>query len=156
MSFQEIMRISGSALTAQRLRMNTISNNLANAQTTRTDKPGTPYRRQQVVFQPMFKQGLLERLRMANTNDRHLPFDLPGNEGGVRVTAVRSDTHEGTRVYEPGHPDADKDGYVEYPNVNIVSEMADMMNASRSYEANVKTVEMAKAMALKALEIGRS
>lgn len=155
MSFQEIMRISGSALTAQRLRMNTISNNLANAQTTRTDR-GTPYRRQYAVFEPMFQQNLLDRLRMAQTNDRHLPFDLPGAAGGVRVSAVREDNREGTRVYEPGHPHADKDGYVEYPNVNVVQEMADMINASRSYEANISTIESAKAMALKALELGRA
>jgi len=155
MSFQEIMRISGSALSAQRLRMNTISNNLANAQTTRTDSGG-PYKRQTVVFQPMFQENLLQRLRMANTNDRHLPFYLPGSEGGLRVTRVQNDTSEGTRVYEPGHPDADKQGYVTYPNVNVVAEMSDMINASRSYEANISTIETAKAMALKALEIGRA
>lgn len=155
MSFQESMRISSSALSAQRLRMNTISNNLANAQTTRTAK-GTPFHRQYTVFQPMFEQSLLERLRMANTNDRHLPFELPASEGGVRVAAVREDLSEGNKVYDPSHPHADKDGYVEYPNVNIVSEMSDMINASRSYEANITTIETAKAMALKALEMGRA
>lgn len=155
MSFQEIMRISGSALSAQRVRMNAISNNLANAQTTRTDKGG-PYKRQVVSFKPMFDQNLLERLRMSTTNDRHLPFEMPGSEGGVRVASVSDDRREGNRVYEPGHPDADKEGYVTYPNVNVVEEMADMINASRSYEANISTIETAKAMALKALEIGRA
>lgn len=154
MGYQDVFRISGSALSAQRLRMNTISNNLANAQTTRTDR-GTPYRRQQVVFQPMFQQTMLERLRMAQTHDRHLPFELPGSEGGVRVGAVTEDPREGNKVYEPGHPDADANGYVEYPNVNIISEMSDMINASRSYEASVTSLQTAKAMALKALEIGR-
>lgn len=154
MSFQETMHISGSALSAQRLRMNAISNNLANAQTTRTSQGG-PYRRQQVVFAPMFQQNLLERLRMAQTNDRHLPFELPGSEGGVQVTRIQNDVREGKRVYEPGHPDADAEGYVSYPNVNIVEEMSDMINASRSYEANVTALQSVKAMALKALEIGR-
>jgi flagellar basal-body rod protein FlgC len=154
MSFDESMRISGSAMSAQRLRMNTISNNLANAQTTRTDR-GTAYRRQQVVFQPLFQQNLLDRLRMAKTNDRHLPFEMPNNNGGVRVSSVSESQTEGKKVYEPDHPHADRDGYVEYPNVNVVEEMSDMINASRSYEASVTAVQTAKAMALKALEIGR-
>lgn len=155
MSFQDIMRISGSALSAQRLRMNTISNNLANAQTTRTEKGG-PYRRQYVNFQPMFEQNLLGRLRLATTHDKHLPFELPESEGGVKVTGIAEDSREGNRVYEPGHPDADAQGYVTYPNVNIIEEMSDMINASRSYEANISTIETAKAMALKALEMGRA
>ena len=155
MGFDDVFGISGSALSAQRLRMNTISNNLANAQTTRTDR-GTPYRRQQVVFQPMFQQSLLERLRLAQSNDKHLPFELPGSEGGVRVAQIQEDTGEGKRVYEPGHPHADDKGYVEYPNVNIITEMSDMINASRSYEASITTLQTAKAMAMKALEIGRA
>ncbi|PKL74685.1 MAG: flagellar basal body rod protein FlgC [Candidatus Melainabacteria bacterium HGW-Melainabacteria-1] len=155
MGFQESMRISGSALSAQRLRMNTISNNLANAQTTRTDR-GTPFRRQQVVFQPMFQSTLLERLRMATPHNRHLPSDLPSSEGGVTVSGISEDPREGNRVFEPGHPHADQDGYVEYPNVNVIAEMSDMINASRSYEANVTSLQSIKAMALKALEIGRA
>lgn len=155
MGFDDIFGISGSALSAQRLRMNTISNNLANAQTTRTDR-GTPYRRQQVVFQPMFQQSLLERLRLAQSHDKHLPFELPGSEGGVRVAQIQEDRSEGKKVYEPGHPDADAQGYVEYPNVNIITEMSDMINASRSYEASISTLQTAKAMAMKALEIGRA
>ncbi len=154
MSFDETLRISGSALSAQRLRMNTIANNLANAQTTRTDR-GTPFRRQQVVFKPMFEQNLLERLRLAGTDARHLPFELPSSEGGVSVSRVSEDVREGKKVYEPGHPDADPNGYVEYPNVNVIEEMSDMINASRSYEASVTVLQTAKAMALKALEMGR-
>lgn len=154
MSFDETLRISGSALSAQRLRMNTIANNLANAQTTRTDR-GTPFRRQQVVFQPMFEQSMMERMRMARSSDRHLAFEMPGSEGGVRVSSVSEDAREGKKVYEPGHPDANPDGYVEYPNVNVIEEMSDMISASRSYEASVTVLQTAKAMAMKALEMGR-
>ncbi|MGV3522703.1 MAG: flagellar basal body rod protein FlgC [Candidatus Sericytochromatia bacterium] len=155
MSLDDTFQIAGSALSAQRLRMNTISNNLANAQTTRT-ADGTPYRRQQVVFRPMFEQTLLQRLRLSATSDRHLPFEMPAEGGGVRVSQVLPDQREGRQVYEPGHPHANAEGYVSYPNVNVIEEMTDMISASRSYEANVTAVQTLKAMALKALEIGRA
>lgn len=129
--------ISASGLTAQRLRMDTISNNLANVNTTRTAS-GEPFRRQMPVF----------AARPA--------FGRSADVGGVRVVGVVRDNDPFRLVYEPGHPDADADGYVRMPNVNVVSEMVDMISASRAYEANIAALNAAKDMALKALEIGRA
>lgn len=151
MGFQEDLRISASALSAQRLRMNTIANNLANANTTRT-LTGGPYRRQQVVFAPLFEQRLMAQVYMAS--HRHLSTLTAG--AGVKVVAITEDPREGKMVYEPEHPDANAQGYVEYPNVNVVAEMTDMISASRSYEANITALQAIKNMAMKALEIGRA
>ena len=142
MSVFSAMSISASGLTAQRLRMNVISQNIANAGTTRTDE-GTPYRRSAVVFQSVsqdFSSYLSNETQKA---------------GGVRAVAIVDDPSPLKRVYDPEHPDADQDGYVELPNVDTTKEMIDMISASRSYEANVTAFNAAKAMALKALEIGR-
>lgn len=135
---------SASGMTAERLRLDVISNNIANANTTRTAEGG-PYRRQMVVFEPRagatpFAQVLSQQIDSGN---------------GVRVVGITKDTSPTRRVYEPNHPDADATGYVEMPNINIVSEMVDMMTATRAYEANVTAVNAAKTMALKALDIGR-
>lgn len=155
MSFDETLRISGSALAAQRLRMNTISNNLANAQTTQTVN-GQPFKRQLVSFRPMFQNTLLDRLKMAQSHQGHMGSGLAENGGGVMVNRIAEDSREGRQVYEPSHPDADEQGYVTYPNINVIEEMADMMSASRAYEASVSAFQAAKTMALKALEIGRA
>ena len=132
------MKISASALKAQRVRMNAISSNLANIETTRTPDGG-PYRKREVVFESS-TQGF------ADTLDARLRDAAQG----VRVTHIQP-----RMVYEPAHPDADEQGMVAMPNVNLVEETADMMSASRAYEANVTVVKSAKRMALKALEIGR-
>lgn len=155
MSFQQMMKISGSALSAQRLRLDTISNNLANAQTTRT-ADGTAYQRQQVTFRPLFEHTLLQRVKLSRNHEQHLAIQVPASHGGVRVTAVTNDARPGKMVYEPSHPDADEAGYVTYPNVNVIEEMTDMISASRSYEASVTALQSAKTLALKALEIGRA
>jgi flagellar basal-body rod protein FlgC len=136
-------RITASALTAQRLRMDVIANNVANAETTRTAEGG-PYRRQQVVFAAGQAVPQPASVSAAPTGQ------------GVRVAAILADDTPGNRVYDPSHPDADKDGFVTYPNVNIVTEMTDMLSATRSYEANVTVFNTLKSMALKALDIGRS
>ena len=148
MSFWEALRIGSSGLTAQRLRLDLISNNIANAQTTRTEKGGA-YQRQDAVF-------------MAEEPDASLPQNVAAKrdqlsslQGGVRVAEITTDTETGPRVYDPTHPDADTDGYVTYPNVDIVVEMTNMLSATRSYEANLASIEAVKRMALKALEIGR-
>ena len=148
MSFWESLRISASGLFAQRLRLDTISNNIANAQTTRTAK-GTPYQRQDVVF-------------MAEGSNPALPQNVAARrgglnniQGGVQASEIFTDTSAGTRVYDPTHPDADANGYVTMPNVDIVVEMTNMLSATRSYEANLSTIEAVKRMALKALEIGK-
>ena len=141
------MAISGSALTAERLRLDVIANNLANANTTRTAEGG-PYRRQEVVFAP----------RGEATQWMFPGMDPSGTfrGQGVRVAGITADTSAFKRVYEPGHPDADAAGYVAYPNVNPVTEMVDMMAATRAYEANVAAISAAKVMATAALDIGRA
>ncbi len=155
MKFEDGLKIAGSALSAQRLRMNTISNNLANAQTTRT-QDGGPYQRQEVIFQPRFENHLLERIRAARSHEGHLSFDNASSHGGVIASQIQADQTPGKEVYEPGHPDANAEGYVLYPNVNVVQEMTNMMSATRSYEASVTAFQSMKSMALKALEIGRA
>jgi len=133
--------ISASGMTAERLRMNVIAHNIANANTTRTQEGG-PYQRQRVVFEEVL-------------SDAQRSLDgLIGDVGsGVRVVQISSDESEGPKRYMPGHPDADEDGMVQMPNVDPVMEMLNMMNASRGYEANVMAISAAKQMILKALEI---
>lgn len=146
MSFLKAMDISASALTAQRFRMDVISENIANAEVTRTEN-GQPYRRRVVVMG--------ER---PNTKSfaEHLNNNLNLNIGnGVRITRVIEDPRSFKLVHNPLHPDADENGYVRYPNVEIVTEMIDLMSASRSYEANITAFNTIKNMALKSLEIGR-
>ena len=148
MSFWNSLRIGLSGLTAQRLRLDLISNNIANAQTTRTEKGG-PYQRQDVIFIPEEQNGFLPKLVAARRSQEG------SLQGGVRVAEITTDAETGPRVYDPNNPDADADGYVTYPNVDIVVEMTNMLSATRSYEANLASVEASKRMALKALEIGR-
>lgn len=141
---------ASSGLSAQRLRMDVISNNIANATTTRTPEGG-PYRRQKVVFMPADTR---VKYKLPFLPDKFKP--LPGQ--GVRVLRVEEDQDAPRLVYDPSNPDAiktgDKKGYVEMPNVNIVTEMVDMISASRAYEANVAMVDHTKALFNKALEIG--
>ena len=144
MSFLSSMNISASALTATRLRMEVISENLANSNTTRTEN-GEPYRRKYVVFQ--------ER---ANDRDFATFFNRAQSaSGGVRVLEIGEDMSEFKYDYNPTHPDADEDGYVRYPNVETVQEMVDMMSAYRAYEANITALNTFKDMAMKTLEIGK-
>lgn len=135
---------AASGLTAERLRLDVISNNIANANTTRTATGGA-YRRQMVVFQPRSGQ---------ETFLQTLNKQMSAGEG-VRVVGIKKDDSPLRKVYDPQHPDANSQGYVEMPNIHIVSEMVDMITATRAYEANVAAVNAAKSMALKALEIGR-
>ena len=142
---------AASGLTAERLRMDVISNNIANANTTRTEQGGA-YHRRYVVFTPREKelQSFEQMLKQAVGMKR-------SSGEGVRAVAIVEDQQQGPLVYDPSHPDANAEGYVEKPNVNIVSEMVDMITASRAYEANTTTINAAKSMAMKALEIaGRS
>ncbi|HHV71201.1 MAG: flagellar basal body rod protein FlgC [Thermoanaerobacteraceae bacterium] len=139
--------ISASGLTAQRLRMDIISNNIANAQTTRTEQGG-PYKRQVAVFVPI-EQDKSFRSYLNNSLETSSKF------GGVRVAAIREDQSPPKLIYDPNHPDANEQGYVAYPNVDLVKEMVDMIGATRAYQANVTAVNSAKAMFLKALEISR-
>ncbi len=147
MSLFGSINISSSGLTAERLRMDIISKNIANANTTRTAN-GTPYKRQVVTFKAAETESFKTHLSkyMNKNND-------VGN--GVEVTSIKEDESSFKRVYDPGHPDADKTGYVLMPNVNIVTEMINMISATRAYEANVTALNSSKSMMMKALEIGR-
>ncbi|KUJ91461.1 MAG: flagellar basal-body rod protein FlgC [Thermoanaerobacter thermocopriae] len=140
------MDISASGLTAERVRMDVISQNIANVNTTRTVQGG-PYRRKLVVLkeiQPDSFESILDKVKGKYSGK------------GVEVVQIAEDDQTPLReVYDPGHPDADQNGYVEYPNVNIVSEMVDMISATRAYEANVTAFNASKAMFQKSLEIGR-
>lgn len=145
MSVFSSMNISATGMTAQRLRTDIIAQNIANANTTRTDD-GTPYVRKTVVFQ--------EKGVSAFSN---IYADAVGISGtGVKVTQIAEDTKTAMKkVYDPAHPDADEEGYVTYPNVNTVTEMTNLIDASRAYEANVTAFNATKAMALKGLEVGK-
>ena len=128
------LRVSASGLSAERLRMDTISSNIANVQTTRGED-GEAYKRKIAVFQENLDKEMGLR--------------------GVKAVAIVEDETPLQEVYDPSHPDADENGYVTMPNVNILTEMADMIAASRSYEANTGTLNASKTMFMKALEIGR-
>lgn len=148
MAFLNSLDISGSALTAERLRMDIISENIANAETTRT-AGGGPYKRKMVVFQsadnnPTFKDTLQSELSGENPSAK-----------GVKVAGIVEDQTQSTPVYDPNNPDADKNGYVQMPNVNMVKETVDMMAATRAYSANITSLNAVKNMASKALEIGK-
>jgi len=136
-------RISASGLSAERLRMDTIASNIANVSTTR-GKNGKPYRRKVALFQENLNKELNKQT--GKLEDEML---------GVKAVGVEEDKTDLRRVYNPTHPDADKDGYVLMPNVNVLNEMADMMVSVRSYEANVDAINSEKGMFMKALEIGR-
>lgn len=139
--------ISASALTAERLRMDVISNNIANANTTRTLEGG-PYIRQRVVFAPRFDPAPAFSPLVPTMTPEGLPV-------GVRATGIMKDPSPPKMVYDPGHPDANAEGYVAYPNVNVVNEMVDMISATRAYEANITVFNATKSMALQALTIGK-
>ncbi len=136
-------KISSSALKANTIRLNTISSNLANVETTSTPEGG-PYKRKSVYFEstPL-------------TFKEHLENNRKDSVRGVEVTKIIEDKSPPKKVYNPYHPDADEAGYVKMPNVSVLEEMVDMMSATKAYQANVTTIKSAKRMAMKALEIGR-
>lgn len=136
------LRISASGLAAERLRMDTITSNMVNATTTRGDD-GKPYVRKVAVFQTNLDDAMSKGKENGNTLL------------GVKAVGIEEDKSPLRRVYDPTHPDADVEGYVTMPNVNILNEMADMIAATRAYEANVDTLNANKQMFSKALEIGR-
>lgn len=135
-SYFNVFKVSASAIESQRRRMNIIASNMANVNSTRTEEGG-PYRRKDVVFSPM--------------NMESNPVELQG----VRVDDIITDNTPLKKIYDPGHPDADNEGYVEMPNVNIIEEMVNMMTAFRAYEASVSAFNLSKSMFMKSLEIGR-
>ncbi|MEF3254043.1 MAG: flagellar basal body rod protein FlgC [Deferribacterales bacterium] len=133
MGFFNILNVAATGLSAQRIRINVISSNLANVNTTKTET-GEPYKRKDLIFREV----------------------LDGEfKGGVKVENIVEDKKPFVLKYEPGHPDANEEGYVQYPNVNPIEEMVNMIEATRSYEANVTVLNTAKQLAMRALEIGR-
>ena len=141
MDFFSAMNVSSSGMAAEKTRMNLISSNIANAHSTRTPEGG-PYKRRDPVFSAVPAEG---------------PFDAALGRAGrvnkVEVTAVQEDQTPPRVEYDPTHPDADSNGFVAMPNVNVIGEMADMVTATRTYEANVTAVQAAKSMAMKALDL---
>ncbi|MEW6057828.1 MAG: flagellar basal body rod protein FlgC [Bdellovibrionota bacterium] len=145
MDFFSSMRISATGMNAQQTRMNTISSNIANAETAETEAGG-PYKRRDPVFTATVDRENFGEI-LAGHMDEHAQ--------GVLVTEIQEDTRAPRMVYNPKHPLANSEGYVAMPNVNAVEEMANMISATRSYEANATALNAAKGMAMKALEIGK-
>ncbi|WP_445506103.1 flagellar basal body rod protein FlgC [Niallia sp. 03190] len=152
MSMFHSINTTASALTAQRLRMDVISSNMANAESTRgriVNGEWEPYRRKSVVLQAQEEKGSFASYLQAAANNR-------ANAGnGVKVSRIVEDETPFELVYDPENPDANEDGYVEMPNVDPLREMVDLMSASRSYEANVTVLNLSKSMMMKTLEIGK-
>ncbi len=145
MDLLDILSVSASGLTAQRVRMQSVASNMANARVTRTPEGG-PYVRQMPVFEAVTQGHRGQSFASA----------LDESMSRVEVVGIESSTEPPVLVYEPGHPDADADGYVLYPNVNILKEMVDMMTTARTYEANTNVVKVTRDIANSALSIGRS
>jgi flagellar basal-body rod protein FlgC len=143
MGILDILKVSASGLKAQRTRMEVIATNLANVHTTRTEEGG-PFRKKDAVFTAT---DVSEGKGFGRTFSEKLD--------GVVVEGVEESSKPFEKVFDPGHPDADKEGYVMFPNVNLMEEMADMVAATRAYEANINAVNTTKEMYLKTLEIGR-
>ena len=147
MGLFDSLNISGSALSAERLRMDVTAENLANANTTRTAAGGA-YRRKVVVLEQQAPENSFGNTLAAEMRRGDKP-------AGVQVRAIAEDVTPNRRVYDPGHPDADAQGYVEMPNVDSVTEMVDLISASRAYEANVTAMQAAKTLFGKTLELLR-
>jgi flagellar basal-body rod protein FlgC len=156
MSTFTAMDIAASALSVQRTRMAIVASNLANVESTRDPQVAGPYRRRELVVQatPLadFTQVLREELGARDDAAE----EVEGALRGVTVSSIELDPSPPMRVYNPGHPDADAQGYVAMPNISVMREMADMMAAARAYEANLATLRTVRDMATSALEIGRS
>jgi flagellar basal-body rod protein FlgC len=147
-----VMEVSGSAMLAERQRAEVVTSNLANAETTRTPQGG-PYQRQHVVFGTAAPGSFSHELSAAGMN---MPMSMNDPRGqGVKVQAVVADTAAPVRKYDPSHPDADAEGFVNMPAINPVEEMADLMGAARSYELNATAVQATRGMISQSLELLR-
>ena len=145
MDFLSAIRISTSGLNAQRTRINVVSSNLANINTTRTPEGG-PYRKKEVI---------VSAIPAKDKFGQELQSTLEGKLKEAKASDVVEDQSAPRLVYEPNHPDANEEGYVAYPNINLMQEMVNLMSASRTYEANITAINASKSLALKALELGR-
>lgn len=149
MAFLSSFDICASGMSAQRVRMDIAAENIANIDTTRTEAGG-PYRRKDVLFESYGAGSFREAMRSASRGNGFV-----SRSAGVRVSGIMEDDREMKRVYNPEHPDADEEGYVSMPNVDLLKETVDSMSATRSYEANVTALNAMKLMAQKALDIGK-
>jgi len=151
MSLFDVLDVSSSGLTAQRMRLETISSNIANASTTRTPAGG-PYARQDIVFKTADVTS-----KGGSQSAFGDVFSALSDEGpqGVQVSEILEDKQAPQLRFEPNHPDADADGYVHYPNINIITEMVNMVEATRSYEANLTMMNASKSLALQAIDLGK-
>ena len=147
MSFLSSLNISASGMTAQRMRLDVVAENIANIETTRTES-GAPYRRKMVVLQA--KNNSFHDVLSTTMAGKSI-----GTNAGVRAAAIIDDETELKAVYDPEHPDADENGYVRIPNIDMIKEMTDSMAATRAYEANITAYNAVKLMAQKALDVGQ-
>jgi flagellar basal-body rod protein FlgC len=148
-----VMEVSGSALKAERVRAEVVAANMANAETTRTASGGA-YQRQHVVFQSVDpSQSFGAQFSLAASGLNNGVDDAQTVAGGVRVSAVIRDQGQGLKRYDPNHPDADKDGYVTYPDINPLTEMVDLMGATRAYDLNDSAIQATKSMLTASLDI---
>ena len=146
MSFFKAMDISSSGLSAQRVRMNVLNSNLANAQATKGEPDGGPYRRRDVVF---------EAKPIGNAFEDLVAGSFGADVSKVQVLSIHKDQKDPRLVHDPSHPEANADGYVAMPNINVMTEMVNLIAAQRAFEANATALDDSKQMAMKALEIGR-
>ncbi|MGH7662076.1 MAG: flagellar basal body rod protein FlgC [Vulcanimicrobiaceae bacterium] len=140
-TFYSSIEISASGLSAERLAMDVIANNIANVNTTRTPNGGGAFKRQLIVFSQKVDDQAKQQAQAAGLNPTGV-----GNLAGVKATGIIDDPSPDRLVYDPGNPDADTQGYVHYPNIQIIKEMVDMMTAQRAYEANVSAIKESRAM----------
>ena len=155
MAFLNTINIVGSGLTAQQLRLDIVAENVTNSQTTRTENGGGAYRRKIVVFEAVSGRNTFRDV-MARASVRAVPNTVSEpNAGGVRVTQILEDDAPMKIISDPTHPDADEDGYLEMPNVDMVKEIADAMAASRAFSSNVTAFNTLKSVISSGLEIGR-
>ncbi len=158
MNIFNIFGISGSGMGAQRSRMSVVAGNMANAETTRTSEGG-PYQRRNVLFQaiPMPTVGTFSTV-LATTSAKHFSGgvrDQAGSIQSIRVAGIQESSRPPRKVYDPQHPDADTEGYVAYPDINVMEEMVDLLSASRSYQANLTAFGATKTLVRRLLEMGR-
>ena len=155
MAFLSSMNITASVLTAQQLRLDVISENISNINTTRTENGDEAYRRKMIVLEAEDGRDTFRDILARTAGNMQLPTGAVSNNGGVRVSAIVEDESAFKLQYDPTHPDANEEGYVEMPNVDLVKEMTDAMAATQAYSANVTAFNTLKTVATRALEIGK-
>lgn len=155
MAFLSSMNITASGLTAQQLRLDVVSENISNINTTRTENGDEPYRRKMIVLEAEDGRDTFRNILARTAGNMQLPTGAVSNNGGVRVSEIVEDESTFKLQYDPTHPDANEEGYVEMPNIDLVKEITDAMAATQAYSANVTAFNTLKTVATRALEIGK-